>query len=867
MILKATISFLLIFLFPGCITFHAFRIKGRRFSEMVFLSILCSVLLSSWFGLVLAELGRFSLPNLLLLLVVYSAAIALAFKVRLTWGDFPKPRLDYQSLLLVIIVLIAFILFFRPFESILGTTDAGVYIGMGANIAKTGAIRARDLLLVDLTDDVKWDLLYRRKFLFGSELMRFFGDGVRIWDMRRGIFFSQQNHLYQVWIAIFYSIFGMARGANPLSPFDLLGILEHFSKTPLFLYVTPTFGLLGVVSLYFVGRTLFDRKIGLLASFLLTVNIVQIWFSRWAMSEALTQFVVLGAIYCCTLYLRTGHRYLGLMAGFALGLAILSKVDAILLIVPVALFFAYLRFTRQLHSEHLYFFVPFVGLLLHCSIHTFLFSPTHLLAICKSLPHYGSVVPLAVGGGLSIMILLVLASLNSGKIVSVLARCSAYKKWIRPLAAALLLLLAFYAYFIRPNVSTQVAYYPTGEGMRTYNEQNLVRLGWYLSPLGLLLALGGLSAIILKEADKGTAFLVGTALTYCFVFLYSALVSPLHIYWVRRYMIVVIPSMMLFISCALFGLKRGVAFGRWGGVAAVVLGAVLTASFAHTSLAIASRAPYRGVVKQMDRFAEQLGDEAVVVFESPLIGDALAPPLTFLYGRDSFVLQERNPNSKGFFNVLERWQSRSKEVFYVAFGGLTRVRSDDYVFTPIGEATFEISIPKVSFDHIPTGIVHHVYNLEIYRIEQRDRETDIYPFSLDVGRFDYGYLVNGFYSREEGPKGWYRWTGKTAEMIVPWSSKADKLVLSLGVGSQRPEEVEPAKVSVYLNDILIDRFNLGNEFETHSIVVPSGWVSSPQTGVAFLRLETNSWVPAEAGLQDIRELGIVIDWVRVEEMR
>jgi len=178
-------------------------------------------------------------------------------------------------LLLVGVIVVAGLLFFRPFESVLGTSDSGVYLGMGVNIARTGAIRARDLLLTDLTGGIENDLLYSYRFPYGSELMRFFGDGVRIWDIKQGMFFSQQNHLYQVWIAIFYSIFGMRVGMNPFAPLDLLGILGHFSSTPMLLYVTPLFGLLGVIGLYFAGQASFDDRVGLLASFLLAINVVQ----------------------------------------------------------------------------------------------------------------------------------------------------------------------------------------------------------------------------------------------------------------------------------------------------------------------------------------------------------------------------------------------------------------------------------------------------------------------------------------------------------------------------------------------------------------------------------------------------------------
>ncbi|MBC8264763.1 MAG: glycosyltransferase family 39 protein, partial [Anaerolineales bacterium] len=711
-ILRTTTFFSLLLFLPGYVTLRALKLKGLDWPGVLFLAVFSSALLTSWLGLLLAELALFSLWSLLLLLIIYSVTMAVVFRVRPSWGKLPRPRPGIGYWLLVIVV-VAGLLFFRPFESILGTTDAGVYLGMGVNVAKTGAIRARDPLLTDLTGGIENALLYSYRFPYGSELMRFFGDGVRIWDMEQGMLFSQQNHLHQVWIAIFYSIFEMRVGMNPFAPLDLLGILGHFSNTPMLLYVTPLFGLLGVIGLYFVGKALFDDRIGLLASLLLAVNVVQIWFSRWAMSEALTQFLVLGALYCFILYVKTAQRGFGLLAGFGLGLAVLSRADGVFLIVPVALYFVYLRLTRKLRSAHLYFFVPFVGLLLHWLIHTLLFSRGQFLAIGRALPYFSSIGPLAVGGAVFIAALLILAFLNYRRLISALARLSDFGKWIRPAVAVLIVLLALYAYFIRPSTADpqMVYYHPAGGMIRTYNEENLVRLGWYITPLGLLLALGGLIAMIARETDEGVIFFLGVAMLYGFVFLHSALVNPIHIYWIRRYVTVVIPSIMLFISYGLSQISNiqypiSTTLPRIRRILSPILAIALAASFLRTSLALTEQMPYQGAVWQMSRLAEQLGYRPVVIFESRLVGDPLALPLTYLYDRDSFVLQGRGMDNEPFSDLVEKWRDRGREIFYISYDGLTRVRSDDYVFSPVGEAALDIPLPETSFDHLPQGIVH-----------------------------------------------------------------------------------------------------------------------------------------------------------------
>ena len=867
-ILRTAAFFSLLLFLPGYITLRALKMRGLDLPGTLFLSVFSSVLLTSWLGLLLAELALFSLWSLLLLLCVYSVGMAFIFKVRPGWGRLPRLRLDIRYWLLVIIA-IAGLLFFRPFEAVLGTADSGVYLGMGVNIAQTGAIRARDPLLAELTDSIANDLLYTYRFPYGSELMRFFGDGVRIWDLQQGLLFSQQNHLYQVWVAIFYSIFKLRVGMNPFAPLDVLGILDYFSKTPMFLYVTPLFGLLGVIALYFAGRALFDERVGLLASFLLAINIAQIWFSRWAMSEVLTQFLVWGALYCFARYARTADRCFGLLAGLGLGLAVLSRADGMFLIVPVVIYLVYLRLTNRFRPGHLYFFAPFAALLLHWLVHSLLFSRGQLSAIGRALPYFSSIGPLALGGAGLIALLVFLAFLNRDRLLGALVRLSGWERWVRLAVALLIVLLALYAYFIRPGTTEpqMVYYHPAGGMIRTYNEESLVRLGWYVTPLGLLLALGGLVLMVLRAKDQSVVFFLGTAVLYSFVFLHSALVNPIHIYWIRRYVTVVIPSIMLFISYGLVqipNIQYRISTSLRGPLS-IFLGLALIVLSLRISLPLAGQVPYQGTVWQIGRLAEQLSDKAAVILESPLIGDPLALPLTYLYGRDSFVLQGQNPDSGRFFDLVERWRDRGREVFYVAYDGLTRVRSDDYIFSPVGDVALDITLPETSFDHLPQGIVHQSYELEVYKIEPAwKRAQPVYPFSLDVGRFDYGYLISGFHARERGGSGWYRWTGKTAEILLPWDPQGEGLQLTLLVGSPRPEGVEPARVTLYLNDRLLDAFDLGNEFETHKVMIPPDFITDQQAKMALLCIETNAWTPAEVGLQDIRELGIVLDRIELE---
>lgn len=156
-ILKAVISLPLIFFVPGYITYNTL-VKEKLnlgFFEVVYPQILASILISGWIGLILAELGYFSLLNLLFLLIILSVFLLWKKKIKFTIKSYPKPKLNREPLLLIVILLIAIGLFFHPYEWIKGGRDPGVYVNTGVNIAKTGSIIIHDPIMEGMDDSTK----------------------------------------------------------------------------------------------------------------------------------------------------------------------------------------------------------------------------------------------------------------------------------------------------------------------------------------------------------------------------------------------------------------------------------------------------------------------------------------------------------------------------------------------------------------------------------------------------------------------------------------------------------------------------------------------------------------------------------------
>ena len=87
---------------------------------------------------------------------------------------------------------------------------------------------------------------------------------------------------------------------------------------------------------------------------------------------------------------------------------------------------------------------------------------------------------------------------------------------------------------------------------------------------------------------------------------------------------------------------------------------------------------------------------------------------------------------------------------------------------------------------------------------------------------------------------------------------------TLEAGSPRPDIAPAAEVKVSLDGHLLDTVRIEGDFAPYHITVPAEVGIIPEDGKAVLRLETTPWVPADYGQADGRELGIKLDWIRIE---
>lgn len=845
----------LLLLLPGHLLLQWLR--GRAEARLslagwIFQSVLASTLLTSALAFPLAELGLFSLRLLLGLLVGLSCLLGL-----LIWREripFRLPRPAWGDILPLFLALLVGVLAFRPHQYVLGSGDAGSYTNIGVSIARTGGILLHDPTLATLDPGMA-----QRELLFSDIPMPHMATmyhhipAFLVTDLASGKVMPQFYHLFPTWIAIGYDLFGL-RGC---------------------LYVTPLFAVLAALAIYFAGQAIFGRWAGLAGSLLLSANLVQVWFSRYPTSEIFSQYFLFSSFAVLVPYLQPAgpdqrrarwNAGQGVLAGGALAALLHTRVDSLLALVPVVLWGVYLLvLRRERWRAHLPFFLVLTVAGVHFALYLLCFTLRYTLGSLLGLYSY-LLRPVRFAA---------LALLGGGGFIAVafLSRCGWLKRHeglVRWICIVLLSGLALFAYFIWPAITPPqtVTYYtwPESQTFTFANDENLVRLGWYLTPWGILLGVLGLLEAIRREPSSRIAFFLGVFLLYGVIYIYHGADTPVHIHAVRRYVPMVIPALAL---GAAYLLQRlgGAASGKAGRILAAALGLALLVLTARPTWPLLRHVDYAGAVDQVAALAGRFDPDDILLFTDVEKGTLLGMPLHYIFHRPSFILQRVRPDPAGISTQLRAWEEQGKEVYLIVAEGRSHLSPSDFTFLPQGTVRFTLPRLEQTTDRPPREIGEILFSLEIYRLRPGRTVAAGSEGFVDVGEVDYPYLGEGFWGKEIRPDGvTFRWTQGEAELVLPagWFSSTGSVSLTLSMGHGRPGSVPPPNLEIFLGNDLLARLVPKPGIHTYSFAVPAKVARElALREEVHLRLRSDVWQPSASGLPDERKLGVVVDSVRV----
>ncbi len=481
-----------------------------------------AVALLAWVSLALAHLGWFSLGSALGVWLAVCLAIVL---VCLRWAR-PRVRVDRVGSIGVLgLGVIAGVMFFPGFHYGVTDKDPGGYVAHAYSIARTGSYE-----IIDPTLDGR---------IPGGPVLispgaRFSGVWER--DTHSDVLIPQFYHLWPALLAVGVAADGET-GVSNIAP--LVGMLA---------ILAAALALRRAVAAAPWGREATGLACGGIAGLLLATNMLEVWQGKYPSSEISAQLFFVGALLAFVVALATRWRVAAGAAGLLVGISFLDRGDGILLVLLAVGALALLIAVRRWEPSATWFAAGLAVVMPHALWQAYSYDAAGRYSALNSVPSLPKlalavVVLLAVGVALRRV-----GPRAAGWLAR--RRSQLYVGLAVTSVAALLLLLGF----LRPRLFGESFVTVSGHPVRSYDEQIMDRLSWFVSRPGFVLMLAGVTVVALRRWG-GALWSVTIPLLLIFpVYAYKAHNSTRLLWWSRRYVPTVLPLVLLMI-----GLVLGVA--------------------------------------------------------------------------------------------------------------------------------------------------------------------------------------------------------------------------------------------------------------------------------------------------------------------
>jgi len=907
-------------------------------SEQIFLSVTLGVMFSGWIGLLLASLGAFSIGALLAIAAAWTLAGAFWLSRRSYHWQIPhfSKKATLGDWLLVILLTGTAVLFFlAPHETVAGAQDSGVYYNTGVNIARTGSLVIQDPLLqtIGSQNSKLYPVLMMGlpggtgRFLF-VDFQRM--NGFFVMDNMEGLttgkVIPQFFHFYPTLLAIGVSLFGLYGGV----------------------LVNPFLALMAVFGLYLTARRLLPGKRGelvaVLAAMLLALNGIQVWFARETLWETLGEFLAFAAIYAFCLLVNpvslnqtekeqedNGLRALGgFVTGSALGILCLAHASqalfTLLLVIP---YLIWIRLSRRWNAGHWWLLGAYGLLFIHMALHIRFFALAYwegiyhhvIINFTKALP---IIIPAAVFG------LLVVIFLNA-----IPRQVQRFESWLamhwRWVSLGLALIVAAYLifnYFIRIyRVGTDGKGNPFEYMMNWQSyigaptslgpERNLLRLGWYFSPLGIVLMIIGVTALLAGKLKWRSAMFFAFTLGVSYFFLDENYTQEGYIYSLRRYVNLTIPAFSLFIAYAALetlpylgglvgrifkkrtekrtGYKIGLALGLLSAVGLIIF-MLYTNRTIYTLSEYGAGTNAPGLLQQMENLADKFGPKDIIIYSGERDADAKsATILTYAFNRPAFLLTAAPPTGDVLSKLIAEWEKQGYTVKAMLGPDGGRLAPQGYNLKWESEVALHFRQFESLQTQKPYNIQDNTLTYGIYRLTSDASINDVgtgapdkaQGWKLEIGQKDFAALVLGFSNLENEKDGaTYRWTTQDGVLRVPCldPTRPYRLELTIDPSVTRPASLSPLNLSVYLSNDPYDWdsgrleklsalgvLSLQPGAKTYTLDIPASVPASqltckPGANSLILQLVADkTWKPSSYGLgNDSRSLGVKLLKVAIQ---
>jgi len=598
-----------------------------------------------------------------------------------------------EMLFLLLIFVLGLLLFGWPSEHFPLMSDSSIYPNTAAMLIRTGGLTYHYAPLDGLTMQQK-QLFYvpSDRQLPHIQIRSYKGllyGAYYVMDPSQNTIVSSRPPLAIAWMGLF----GMLTGARGM------------------LYVTPLFGVASLVTVYFLGKRVFDAGTGALAALWLLLSFPQLYFSRTPYAEVVGQFFVLTTLYALVAYWQT-HRLTYLLAGIAaLTAAFAARIDILFALSTPFLFFVLLAVRRDWRGLA----ASAAGLAIAIGFTLWTVNRPYIGATVELMLAWqfrflrrlntGLVLGLSAGNLLSLVFLVWLVRRVS------MTRLWRYTRWGFSLAAVL---GVAYALHLRPLMPEYVLV--NGELFPTHNEELMAVTAQYLSPLSFWLASLGMVLVLWQNRIRlEQLLLIVFVAPLSAVFFWQYTTVRLYPVALRRLVWGVLPGLALFVA---FALRRLGQQARWRWVAMGMAGLMmvwLMSVSGHYWF-------HRGAVSawnSLDLLADHIPPEAVILFEPRQDGSIVgwfAAPLWSFFQRHALLLNSGELDAAALRDAMCFWQSQGREVYVVSQNDPSGWWPGEFQGRHEGEVVWDSSIIGQSL-RFPPYVWHFAFTFSIWRWE------------------------------------------------------------------------------------------------------------------------------------------------------
>ncbi len=540
--------------------------SGVTALDVLALGSLVLLALLSWASLGLAHLGVHSLPAVLAVTALAAAAVLLVVR---RWAR-PRVRPNRAGVAVALAcAAVSLALTMFGFSYGAADKDPGVYVSHAISIAHTGDVAIHDDLLAQQGKDPTFPV---RLVSPGARM-----PGIWVDEARTGRLVPQFYHLWPALLATAFDAGGF-HGLRAVTP--LVGTLSVLVLCALLLRV---------------GELAAGRRGGLVVSaiggLLLATNMMQVWQARYPTTEILSQALFLGALLGLVVAMQEGWKAAAGAAGLFIGVGWLNRPDGVLLyLLAVGLGASLLALGRW--DRRAWWFTAALAIVLpHAMWQAYDAARSYTLS--TEVPSLRTVTVLTAGClGAAATIRLLLKQ--------PLARA---ERWLleprRELAIGALVLLGAVGLlalgFLRPRLFGADMMDYNGHPIRSYDEQNLRRLSWFLTLPAFGLLPVGIAVVTLRRWRAALWAVLLPTLLLLPVYVYASRNSSRLMWWTRRYVPTVLPGIVILIAVALGAALMWRYRGRtWLRLPALLVTAGLLAVFVSQSLPVRRHDEFRG---------------------------------------------------------------------------------------------------------------------------------------------------------------------------------------------------------------------------------------------------------------------------------